>query len=144
MDVDLGQGYGVAQRRSGGRAVATADAGPLIPRRRLGAAFRELRVARGETLQQTATALLLSPSTLSRIENGLAGEPHPRDVRDLIDHFEVNGEYATALKDLAEAGRQPGWWQLPPYEFTGDIDTFISYESAASSIREYSPTLVPG
>lgn len=124
--------------------MASASTGPLIPRRRLGAAFRELRESRSETLQQTAKALLFSPSKLSRIENGLAGEPHPRDVRDLIEHFTINGEHATALRELAEAGRQPGWWQLPPYEFTGDVDTFISYESAASRISEYSPMLVPG
>lgn len=124
--------------------MATANTGPLIPRRRLGAAFRELRESRGETLQQTAKALLFSPSKLSRIENGLAGEPHPRDVRDLIRHFGVNGDESATLEDLAEASRQPGWWQLPPYDFTGDIDTFISYESAASRISEYSPMMVPG
>jgi transcriptional regulator with XRE-family HTH domain len=124
--------------------VTTSNTGPLIPRRRLGAAFKQLREAKGETLQQTSKALLFSPSKLSRIENGSAGEPHPRDVRDLIAHFGVNGDDAAGLAALAEAGRQPGWWQLPPYEFTGDLDTFISYESAASRISEYSPMLVPG
>jgi transcriptional regulator with XRE-family HTH domain len=124
--------------------VTTSNTGPLIPRRRLGAAFKALREGRGETLQQTSKALLFSPSKLSRIENGSAGEPHPRDVRDLIRHFGVNGAEAAGLEELAEAGRQPGWWQLPPYEFTGDVDTFISYESAANRISEYSPMLVPG
>jgi transcriptional regulator with XRE-family HTH domain len=124
--------------------VASADTGPLIPRRRLGAAFRELREARGETLQQAAKALMFSPSKLSRIENGQAGEPHPRDVRDLIAHFQVDGDHARTLEALAAAGRQPGWWQLRPFEFTGQLDMFISYESAASRIRQYSPTVVPG
>jgi transcriptional regulator with XRE-family HTH domain len=124
--------------------VTTSNTGPLIPRRRLGAAFKLLREARGETLQQTSKVLMFSPSKLSRIENGSAGEPHPRDVRDLIAHFEVNGDEAAALDVLAEAGRKPGWWQLPPYEFTGDLDTFISYESAASRIIEYSPMMVSG
>jgi transcriptional regulator with XRE-family HTH domain len=124
--------------------VTTSDTGPLIPRRRLGAAFKQLREARGETLQQTSKALLFSPSKLSRIENGSAGEPHPRDVRDLIAHFGINGSDAGSLEALAEAGRRPGWWQLPPYEFTGDLDTFISYESAASRISEYSPMMVSG
>jgi transcriptional regulator with XRE-family HTH domain len=124
--------------------VTTSNTGPLIPRRRLGAAFKQLREARGETLQQTSKALLFSPSKLSRIENGSASEPHPRDVRDLIAHFGVEGDAAAELEALAEAGRQPGWWQLPPYEFTGDLDTFISYESAASRICEYSPVVVPG
>jgi transcriptional regulator with XRE-family HTH domain len=124
--------------------VTTSNTGPLIPRRRLGAAFKQLREARGETLQQASKALLFSPSKLSRIENGSAGEPHPRDMRDLIAHFGVNGDGVAGLEALAEAGRQPGWWQLPPYEFNGDLDTYISYESAASRIIEYAPMLVPG
>jgi transcriptional regulator with XRE-family HTH domain len=125
--------------------VATGDTGPLIPRRRLGSAFRELRESRGETLQQTAKAVMFSPSKLSRIENGVAGEPHPRDVRDLINHFGLaETTDAAYLAELAEAGRRPGWWQAPPFEFGGDLDTFISYESAASRIREYSGTVVPG
>jgi transcriptional regulator with XRE-family HTH domain len=124
--------------------VTTSNTGPLIPRRRLGAAFKQLREAKGETLQQTSKALLFSPSKLSRIENGSAGEPHPRDVRDLIAHFEVNGDEAAGLEALAEAGRRLGWWQLPPYEFTGEWETFISYESSASRIREFCPTIVPG
>ena len=123
---------------------ATASTGPLIPRRRLGAALRELREGRGETLQQTAAALLFSPSKLSRIENGLAGEPHPRDVRDLIAHFGLEGaDDAGHLEELAAAGRVPGWWQVPPYQMSPRLDTFISYESAASRIEGYVPTAVP-
>jgi transcriptional regulator with XRE-family HTH domain len=125
--------------------VTSANSGPLIPRRRLGAAFRELREARGETLQQTAKVLMFSPSKLSRIENGLAGEPHPRDVRDLIAHFGLDGgPQAARMEELAEAGRQPGWWQVPTYRMPSDLDTFISYESAAARIVAYEPTAVPG
>ncbi len=123
--------------------MSETDAGPLIPRRRLGAAFRALREARRETLQQTAGSVMFSPSKLSRIENGQAGEPHPRDVRDLIAHF-APGEAETArLESLAEAGRVPGWWQVPPYSMQGRLDTFISYESAAARIESYVPAVVP-
>lgn len=119
--------------------------GPLIPRRRLGATLRDLREGRSETLQQTARALMFSPSKLSRIENGLAGEPHPRDVRDLIAHFDLeDSAQAVGLQDLAEQSRQPGWWQVPPYDMPTRLDTFISYESSASRIEAYVPTVVPG
>lgn len=125
--------------------MATTDTGPLIPRRRLGAAFRELREARGETLQQTARALMFSASKLSRIENGLTAEPHPRDVRDLLDHFDLAGTAEAArLEELAEAGRRPGWWQVPPYDMPSRLDTFISYEMAASRIDAYVSTAAPG
>lgn len=123
--------------------MSETDAGPLIPRRRLGAAFRALRDARRETLQQTARSVMFSPSKLSRIENGQAGEPHPRDVRDLIAHF-APGEAETArLESLAEAGRVPGWWQVPPYSMPSRLDTFISYESAAARMESYVPAVVP-
>jgi transcriptional regulator with XRE-family HTH domain len=125
--------------------VSIVSTGPLIPRRRLGAAFRELREAKGETLQQTARALMFSPSKLSRIENGLAGEPHPRDVRDVLSHFGLDHtEQGAELDDLAAEGRRPGWWQVPPYEMPSRLDTFISYESAAARIDAYVPTVVPG
>ena len=122
-----------------------ASTGPLIPRRRLGAAFKALREARRETLQQTATALMFSPSKLSRIENGQAGEPHPRDVRDLIAHFQpAEAAEVDRLLALAAAGRVPGWWQSAPYKMPSRLDTYIAYESAASSITAYVPTVVPG
>lgn len=125
--------------------MASANTGPLIPRRRLGAAFRELREARNETLQQTAKALMFSPSKLSRIENGLAGEPHPRDVRDLLAHFDLNGtDRSGQLEELAAAGRVPGWWQVSPYTMPSRLDTYISFENAASRIENYIPTVVPG
>lgn len=124
--------------------MTTSSTGPLIPRRRLGAAFHGLREARGETLQRTAKALMFSPSKLSRIENGLAGEPHPRDVRDLIAHFGVEPTEAIRLEELAAEARKPGWWQVPPYEMPSRIDTLISFESAASRIDSYVPTVVPG
>lgn len=125
--------------------MTTTSTGPLIPRRRLGAAFRELRESRSQTLQQAAKALMFSPSKLSRIENGLAGEPHPRDVRDILAHFGLDGtEDGERLAELAEQGRIPGWWQLPPYEMPSRLDTFISYESAASRIEAYIPNVVPG
>lgn len=125
--------------------MTTASTGPLIPRRRLGASFRELRDARSETLQQTAKALMFSPSKLSRIENGLAGEPHPRDVRDILAHFGVDGtDTGARLEELAEQGRIPGWWQVPPYEMPSRLDTFISYESAATRIESYVAAVVSG
>lgn len=121
------------------------NTGPLIPRRRLGAALRELREGRPETLQETAKALMFSPSKLSRIENGLAGEPHPRDVRDLIAHFRIAGTTAaTTLESLAAEGRRPGWWQVSSYPMPKRLDTLISYESAASRIEAYVPLVVPG
>jgi transcriptional regulator with XRE-family HTH domain len=123
----------------------TPNSGPLIPRRRLGSAFRELREARGETLQQTAKALMFSPSKLSRIENGQAGEPHPRDVRDLLTHFDVTeADRVLELEDLAQAGRTPGWWQGAGYTISEDLNKLIGYEYAATRIRSYSPAVVPG
>lgn len=103
-----------------------------------------MREARNETLQQAAHACLFSPSKLSRIENGLAGEPNPRDVRDLLAHFAVDADRVAELETLAEAGRVPGWWQVPPYDMPSRVDTYIAYESSAAHISLYAPNVVPG
>lgn len=120
------------------------SAGPLIPRRRFGGEIKRLREARGETLADTAGALLISTSKLSRLENG-QGELRPRDVRDLLAYFDIGDAAEGAqLREWAEQARVPGWWQGETYVMPPKLDTFIAYENAASRIKSYVPTVVPG
>jgi hypothetical protein len=87
---------------------------------------------------------MISTSKLSRIENG-QGELRPRDVRDLLAYFGMDGTPEGAqLQEWAEQSRIPGWWQDGAYRMPPQLDTFISYESAASRIEDYSPVVVPG
>jgi transcriptional regulator with XRE-family HTH domain len=114
--------------------------GPLLHRRRLGGELRRLRGDR--TLEEVAEATLISTSKLSRLENG-QGVPLPRDIRDLVNYYELDAQSADRLRRWASAGRSQAWWR----EFSGalpaGVDTYLDYESGASTIRTFASTIVP-
>jgi transcriptional regulator with XRE-family HTH domain len=113
--------------------------GPLLHRRRLGDELRRLRGDR--TLEEVAAGTLISTSKLSRLENG-QGVPQPRDIRDLVTYFGLDPQAADRLRRWANAGRSQAWWRtygaLP-----GGFDTYLDYESGASTIRSYAALMVP-
>jgi hypothetical protein len=114
--------------------------GPLLHRRRLGVELRRLRGDR--TLEEVAEATLISTSKLSRLENG-QGVPQPRDIRDLVNYYGLDGQAADRLRRWASAGRSQAWWR----EYTGALpagaDTYVDYESGASTIRSFAAAIVP-
>lgn len=122
----------------------SGSTGPLIPRRRIGAEFRRLREERGEQLKDTAAALVISASKLSRIETGQA-EPRPRDLKYLLDYFAITG---TPLSDeitrwTVQARARP-WWVSQKFTMPARLEAYLSYESAATRIEEYEPNFIPG
>ena len=114
--------------------------GPLLHRRRLGAELRRLRGDR--TLDEVAAGTLISTSKLSRLENG-QGVPQPRDIRDLVTYYELDTPAAERLRRWANAGRSQAWWREYSGRLPGGIDTYLDYESGASTIRIYAAALVP-
>jgi Domain of unknown function (DUF5753)/Helix-turn-helix domain len=115
--------------------------GPLLPRRRLGAELRRLRGDR--TLDEVAVGTLISTSKLSRIENG-QGAPQPRDIRDLVNFYELDRQTADRLRRWAADGRRQAWWREYSDVLLESTDVFLDYESGASVIRIYTPTVLPG
>jgi transcriptional regulator with XRE-family HTH domain len=71
-------------------------------RRRLARELVRLREERGMTIRQAAGALEWDPSKLSRVE-GLQRGIIVRDVRRLLDLYQVTGEYANVIGLEAEA-----------------------------------------
>lgn len=114
--------------------------GPLLHRRRLGGELRRLRGER--TLEEVAAGTLISTSKLSRLENG-QGVPQPRDIRDLVTYFELDAQAAERLRRWANAGRSQAWWRQYSGALPGGVDTYLDYESSASTIRHYAPAMVP-
>lgn len=116
--------------------------GPLGPRRRIAAGLKKLREDSGKNLNDVAADLMISTSKLSRLENA-QGRPLPRDIRDLIRYYGIEG---TALADnlrrwVAEAERT-GWW----VEFDavmGGLDAHLAYEADATVERAYTLPFVP-
>ena len=115
----------------------TTVRGPVVIRRRLGAALKELRVARGLHLQAVAQQLEVSSSKLSRLETGNVA-PRIRDVRDLLEIYQAPDEVRARILGWAQDAKQPGWWQPFSAAVLADLDLYISLEAEARKIRMYS------
>jgi transcriptional regulator with XRE-family HTH domain len=113
---------------------------PTIRRRRLGAELRRYRDAAGVTIDVVADRLGCSPSKVSRIETGHTSAS-PRDVKDMLDIYGINGIESEELVQISREARQKGWWHPFSTVLTG---AFVGLEAAARSIRAYEQQVVPG
>ncbi len=118
---------------------------PPTPRsRRLGRELRRLRDEQGMTVDAAATALNCSQSRLSRIESG---EIRVRvgDLMGMLTLYEVplKDERAKLMLETARQIREEGWWQRLG-KLSQKYLTYIAFESEATELRNFEPTLVPG
>ncbi len=95
------------------------------------------------TCEEVAEHLECSTSKISRIETGRVSVS-PRDVRDMLDLYGVPGPQRDSLLQLARESRQKGWWHAYSDTIEPRFATYIGLESAASEIRIYEVTLIPG
>lgn len=116
-----------------------ASGSPTVRRRELGALLRALRTRMGWTAEQVADRLMFSPSKVSRLETGQRGAS-ARDIRDLCDLYEVDGEQREHLMDLASEGKQRAWWQPLGLPYS----TYVGLEAEAASISDYGLGAMPG
>jgi transcriptional regulator with XRE-family HTH domain len=115
----------------------TAVQGPIVIRRRLGAALKQLRVDRKLHLDVVARQLEVSPSKISRLETGQVA-PKLRDVRDLLEIYDAPSELRSRIMQWATDAKSPGWWQPFSASIFADLDLYISLESEARSVQMYS------
>jgi transcriptional regulator with XRE-family HTH domain len=113
---------------------------PTVRERRLARALRHLREEAGLTIEDVAEKLEMSASTVSRMETAQVGV-RPRDLRFLLDMYEVSEAERNQLLQIARERRQQRWWReyadLPNILFAG-------LEEDASAIWQYSTQLIPG
>lgn len=121
--------------------MAAARQGPTVRRRQLGAELRRLREEAGLTIERVAKSLECSDSKVSRIENGQVGAS-PRDVRDMLELYEVDAQRRDALIEIARQARQKGWWHA--YGDVPQVPAHIGLEETATTLRMYATLLVPG
>lgn len=120
------------------------SASPLVLRRRLRTELRAARLKRDLTQDQVARAMDWSLSKMNRIEKAKTGIS-TNDLKALLPFYGITDSSQTEeLLDLARAARQPGWWRhysdvAPPV-----LLELIDYESAASGVRQFETTFVPG
>jgi transcriptional regulator with XRE-family HTH domain len=123
--------------------VADRVTGPLGPRRAIATNLRRLREESGESLNDVASELLISTSKLSRLENA-QGKPNPRDIRDLIHHYNVQStSLGRSLTRWAKDAQEPGWWTSFDDEVLGALDAHLAYETDAAVARTYTLPFVP-
>ncbi|MGH3169898.1 MAG: helix-turn-helix domain-containing protein [Trebonia sp.] len=117
--------------------------GPLGPRRGIGDAIRKLREGQNKPLNEVADDLMMSTSKLSRLENA-QGTPLPRDIRDLIGYYQIQGtELAASLERLGREARRRGWWTDYADEVLEGLDAHLAYEVNAAVERVYTLPFLP-
>jgi len=130
------------QRHKTRQATLDKVTGPLGPRRGIATTLRQLREDSGKLLNDVAEDLMISTSKLSRLENA-QGKPLPRDIRDLIRYYGIEGTpLAGRLQRWVSAAQRPGWWT----DFDavmGGLDAHLAYEADATVERAYTLPFVP-
>jgi transcriptional regulator with XRE-family HTH domain len=116
---------------------------PTVRRRRLALELRRLREAARLTCEEVAEHLECSASKISRVETGRVSVS-PRDVRDMLELYGVAAGQRESLVQLARDSRQKGWWHAYSDTMQPQMATYIGLESAASEIRIYEVSLIPG
>ncbi|MFI8989587.1 helix-turn-helix domain-containing protein [Streptomyces antimycoticus] len=128
---------------------------PTVRRRRLGSTLRQLRTEAGMTLDAAAAALNAAANgsadarrwtapKLSRIENANA-TIRAAEVETLLRAYGVTDPTTRiALEGLAKDAGKHGWWQTYRGVVAPAYADYISLESDAESVRDYTPLVVPG
>lgn len=118
---------------------------PTIRRRQLGIELKRLRERANLTIDELARLTGKSSSHLSRIERAETGAS-VATVEQLLTAFDVDNDVREELLLVAKEANQRGWWQRSRYRdaIGGPYATLIGFESAATSIKAFEPTLMPG
>lgn len=114
--------------------------------RRLGGELLRLRDAAGKTQQQAAAAISATGTKIVKMERGWVPMRDP-DIRVLCEFYGLDDPKALArLLDLARLDRErrkaKGWWKHSPHP--GTLSEYIALEDAASRVRTWQLSLVPG
>jgi transcriptional regulator with XRE-family HTH domain len=123
-----------------------SDESPAVARRRLRLALRKAREAKGLTQAQVAEELEWSLSKVNRMEGGEVAVSNT-DLQALLHLYDIcEPARVDQLMDDARASRRRGWWDQARYRehLTPETVQLLQFESQASAIRVFQPTLVPG
>ncbi|MBM0255701.1 helix-turn-helix transcriptional regulator [Micromonospora sp. 4G55] len=121
----------------------TEDVGSTVPRRQLGRLLRQFRTEAGVTLDAAAEALEYSRQKIWRIESGL-GPVRVLDVKAMCELYHVSPEMTEAMRGLAAETKSKGWWHAYGDAVPSWFELYVGLESAASRLRGYDESLIPG
>ncbi|WP_343240001.1 helix-turn-helix transcriptional regulator [Streptomyces sp. SID12488] len=114
--------------------------------RKLGAELLRLRDASGKTQQQAAEVINATNSKIVKMERGWVPMRDP-DIRALCESYGLSDpKTLVRLLNLARLDRErrkaKGWWQESPHP--GALSEYIALEDAASRVRTWQLSLIPG
>ncbi|SCF06434.1 Helix-turn-helix domain-containing protein [Micromonospora coriariae] len=119
------------------------DMGSTVPRRQLGRALRELRTEARMTLDGAAEAMQCSRQKMWRIETGI-GPVRALDVKAMCELYGATPDLVGALTALAAETKAKGWWHSYGDAVPDWFELYVGLESAASRLRGYDESLIPG
>ncbi|WP_171059854.1 helix-turn-helix domain-containing protein [Streptomyces montanus] len=116
---------------------------PETTARLLGSRLRQLRVARGETLEEAAVVIRGSAAKVSRLERGIT-PAKARDVRDLATHYGASPEDTSEIEYLLSQAHNRAWYKQYSDVTPGFLRRLISLEQGTERIITYEAFVVPG
>ncbi|MFE9094925.1 helix-turn-helix domain-containing protein [Streptomyces sp. NPDC007264] len=118
------------------------DIDPSLNRRRLRIELRKAREEAGLTQREAADALEWSLSKLIRLEAGTVSLS-VTDLRALLQLYRVTDPGLVGeLEEAARGSKGPSWWAPYSDMVRPQFAQYLGYESAATSIRFYHPSVV--
>lgn len=119
---------------------------PTLLKMLVGVQLAGIREDAGFSQEQAARSLGFSPAKLSRIEAGKGRRPpSERDVRALLNLYEVGGYETSVLLQLLQRAGEPGWWQRYDKRLMPEwFDRLVGLQEAAAAIRTFEIQYVPG
>ncbi|WP_194837542.1 helix-turn-helix transcriptional regulator [Nocardia sp. XZ_19_369] len=120
------------------------ETGSTLPRRQLGRYLIEWRTRAGLSQQKAAELLEIGSSSLQRLERGLNGRVHVRDIQAACDLYGIPDDLAGFLVLLARQSSAKTWWyqvtDRAPIHFNG----YVKLEASALELKTFQPQLIPG
>jgi hypothetical protein len=114
-----------------------------IVRRQLGRKLRAMREATGRSRDDVVASRLMSRTKLEGIEYGRT-MVRPGDAYELGRIYEASPEELEALREMAAATNQTGWWQGYAADLKRGFAMYLDLESGASQLSLYEPAVVHG
>jgi transcriptional regulator with XRE-family HTH domain len=105
--------------------------------------LRQFRTEAGVTLDAAADELEYSRQKIWRIESGM-GAVRVLDVKAMCELYGVTTEMTNAMRGLAVETRSKGWWHAYGDAVPSWFELYVGLEAAASHLRQYEETLIPG
>ncbi|MFE9424636.1 helix-turn-helix domain-containing protein [Kitasatospora sp. NPDC006697] len=117
--------------------------GSTVPRRQLGRQLQSLRMLKGYTVKRAAVLFGISEVKLWRIETGRTSV-RASEVEAMCEEYGASPSLKEALVGLAGETKKKDWWYAFNDVIPDEFNLFIGLEQAASEIKTFQSSLVPG